>query len=228
MIQKNSTIKSRKSGAVQVGAEIPPVTEADYGKRLMLVNWKPEYDETHFIDALDPERPIVCEGPCPLCKAGVNSHCSLLIPVYNVDDDIVKVLRVDSRWNPGSLRVGLFLFLNPIFNRTLTCVCHIPFTISQEVLPPDVIHPCFPEFEDFPLYRLTPGGVRCNFEEIADKYYCVSRFFEDYRYGDLAKSVNVRMHAGELEDSLKLIDVDDYLALASSFPRIIKKVDRVA
>lgn len=84
-----------------------PLTERRLGEEpalVILFSTASEVTRLHYEDASEYSTYVVCPGDrCPLCHLGKAAQSYLLLPVYDLEDAKVKVLRVSTRKSVGAL-----------------------------------------------------------------------------------------------------------------------------
>jgi hypothetical protein len=182
-------VKQNNGDDCQVGGQIPMISKDDYGAWLALILMKPEVVKFHRID----DRDIFCEKRCSLCAKGLHPIISWLLPVYNVDKDIVKLLRVDAIGNPGSLFEQMCNYMYECNSVGSSVYCH-EFYISESYLKTEC-HDGDSKHQRRPVSIFRNWAVR-----FCQKFHyhkkAVAHFLNNYNPGDLEKSADFYYEAG--------------------------------
>jgi hypothetical protein len=217
----------------QVETDIPLITEEDYGKPLLLVHLKAELGRTHFFEAIHPVKRIVCKGhKCPLCDAKIDRDTERLLPVYSIEDEVVKILRVPLGIYPFSLYSGMRSFIaGTAWDWGSFYIT--PFVIFFKGYTEGRIGAY--GLEQDALFEIQSEDPLQHEEQIAAKDNCVARFLEDYKPGDLTKSANIHVSKRAMKMSLKnnpakneqLADIADFLDSMPDFEVRTKRVGKL-
>lgn len=221
------TLMAFDTGTCQVKTEIPLITEDDYDKPLLPVHLKTEEERTHWFETIHPSKPIVCIGDkCPLCAISrLYYSTEKLLPVYSMEDGVVKILRLPIVMHQSVLyHVMREFIVKRAGNRGL--FFRTPFVVSFKGYTDGFIgayglekHALFSVQAEEPLHDGAAIEARDN---------VVSRFLKDYRDGDLSRSANINMSERDLRRHLRdnpgvspeLADIADFI---DSTPEFWKK-----